>query len=104
MASADPGYVSRLLDLLDREALVERDQRGRVIALSWRKLLAAWAEEAPLERRVAQSTWLAPRGFKHLWEQLRATSLPYAITGSAAAVLAPFAPTKLASLYVERPE
>jgi hypothetical protein len=104
-ASADPGYVSRLLELLDREALVERDRRGRVVTLRWRKLLAAWAEEAPLERRAATTTWIDPRGLKHLWEQLRATSLPYAITGSAAAApLAPIAPTRLATLYVEHPD
>jgi hypothetical protein len=104
-ASADPGYVSRLLELLDREALVERDRRGRVVKLRWRKLLAAWAEEAPLERRTAMSTWIDPRGLKHLWEQLRATNLLYAITGSAAAApLAPIAPTRLATLYVEHPE
>jgi hypothetical protein len=104
-ASADPGYVSRLLELLDSEALVERDRRRRVVTLRWRKLLAAWAEEAPLERRAATTTWIDPRGLKHLWELLRATDLPYAITGSAAAApLAPIAPTRLATLYVEHPE
>lgn len=103
-ADTDPGYVSRLLGMLDREALVDRTSRGRVERVDWRKLLIRWSEEAPLESRTVASTWLAPRGHKSLWDGLRAADLRYAVTGSVvAAYLAPVAPTRLASVYVEDP-
>ncbi|MBI2569881.1 MAG: hypothetical protein HYV63_22990 [Candidatus Schekmanbacteria bacterium] len=101
-ADTDPGYVSRLLGMLDREALLDRTSRGRVERVDWRKLLLRWSEEAPLESRTDASTWFAPRGLKSLWEGLRAADFRYAATGSAvAAAIAPAAPTRLASVYVE---
>jgi hypothetical protein len=46
-AGTDPGYVSRLLGMLDREAVVDRAARGRIQRVDWRKLLLRWSEEAP---------------------------------------------------------
>jgi hypothetical protein len=104
-AGTDPGYVSRLLGMLDREAVVDRTARGRVERVDWRKLLLRWSEEAPLESRSRATTWLAPRGLKSLWDGLRGADFPYLVTGSAAAAgIAPVAPTRLASVYVEDPE
>ena len=104
-AGTDPGYVSRLLRMLDREALLDRTARGRVERVDWRKLLLRWSEEAPLESRSVASTWLAPRGLTSLWEGLRGADFDYAVTGSAAAaVIAPVAPTRLASVYVDDAE
>ncbi len=104
-ADTDPGYVSRLLGMLDREAIVDRTGRGRVERIDWRKLLLRWSEEAPLESRTTASTWLAARGLKSLWDSLRRADIPYLVTGSAVATgIAPVAPTRLASVYVEDPE
>ncbi len=104
-AGTDPGYVSRLLGMLDREAVVERDPHGRVERVDWRRLLIRWSEEAPLESRTTMSTWLAPRGLKSLWAGLRGADFPYLVTGSAVAgELAPVAPTRLASVYVDDAE
>ncbi|RLB62650.1 MAG: hypothetical protein DRI90_08615 [Deltaproteobacteria bacterium] len=104
-AGTDPGYVSRLLGMLDREALVDRTSRGRVARVDWRKVLERWAEEAPLESRCSASTWLAPRGLPSLWDSLRSADFRYRVTGSAAAArIAPVAPTRLASVYVEDAE
>lgn len=104
-ADTDPGYVSRLLGMLDREAIVDRTGRGRVARIDWRKLLLRWSEEAPLESRTTASTWLAARGLKILWDSLRGADIPHLVTGSAvAAGIAPVAPTRLASVYVEDPE
>jgi len=104
-AGTDPGYVSRLLAMLDGEAIVDRTARGRVERVDWRKLLLRWSEESPLEDRTTASTWLAPRGLKSVWDGLRAATFPYLVTGSAAAAaIAPVAPTRLASIYVEDPE
>ena len=104
-AGTDPGYVSRLLAMLDREAIVDRNTRGRVERIEWRKLLVRWSEDAPLDNRSTASTWLAPRGLGSLWEGLRGAAFSYLGTGSAAAAsIAPVAPTRLASLYVDDPE
>lgn len=104
VADTDPGYVSRLLRMLDREAIVDRSARGGVERIDWRKLLVRWSKDAPLESRSSASTWLAARGLTSLWESLRGTDISYVVTGSAAAAgIAPVAPTRLASVYVEDP-
>ena len=104
-ADTDPGYVSRLLGMLDREAIVDRTARGQVERVDWRKLLLRWSDEAPLESRTTASTWFAPRGMKGLWDGLRSAAFPYIVTGSAAAAgIAPVAPTRLASVYIEDAE
>ncbi len=104
-AGTDPGYVSRLLGMLDREAVVDRTRRGRVERVDWRKLLLRWSDEAPIESRTTASTWLAPRGLKSLLDRLRGADFPYLVTGSAvAASVAPVSPTRLVSVYVEDAE
>jgi hypothetical protein len=104
-ANTDPGYVSRLLGMLDREAIVDRTAQGRVERVDWRRLLLRWSEDAPLESRAKASTWLAPRGIKSFLEGLREAGFPYLVTGSAvAAGIAPVAPTRLVSVYVDDPE
>ena len=105
LAGADPGYVSRLLAMLDSQALIDRTPRGRVENVAWRKLLRRWAEDAPLSSRSVSTTWLAPRGLRSVLDRLRETDRPYLITGSAAATrVAPIAPTRLLSLYIDDPD
>ncbi len=103
-AGADPGYVSRLLTQLDGEALVDRTSRGRVNQVDWRGLLARWATDAPLSSRAEESTWIAPRGLKSVFERLKSVPLRYLVTGSAATShVAQVAPTRLLSVYVDDP-
>ena len=103
-AGADPGYISRLLTLLDGEALVDRTSRGRVDQVDWRGLLTRWATDAPLSSRAEEGTWIAPRGLKSVFERLKSTSLRYLVTGSAATSrVAQVAPTRLLSVYVDDP-
>ncbi len=105
IADTDPGYVSRLLKMLDREALVDRTSRGRVEHVDWQKLLLRWASDAPLTNRAVSTTWLAPRGLKTVVSGLRREWLRYLITGSEAAQkVAPITPTRLLSIYVEDPD
>ena len=101
-ANVDPGYVSRLLALLDSAALVERGARGSVSSVDWVRLLRRWAEDAPLSTRGVQASFLEPRGLSALWEKLRSVETRYAVTGTmAASRLAPVAPPRLAVIYVE---
>lgn len=102
---ADPGYVSRLLALLDREALITRPLRGPVEDVRWKDLIRRWtADYSPFAAgRVYR--FLASRGLQAFAEKLRAFDQPYALTGSmAAAVVAPVAPPRLAVCYVDDAE
>jgi hypothetical protein len=104
LADTDPGYVSRLLRMLDREAIVERTARGQVEQVHLRRLLTRWAEDAPLSSRSETTTWLAPRGLASVEERLAGADFRYLLTGSAAATrVAPVAPTRLLSVYVDDP-
>lgn len=104
LADTDPGYVSRLLKMLDSEAIVERTSRGQVEQVDWRRLLVQWSEDAPLEARAEATTWLAPRGLKTVLDRLGSADLRYLLTGSAAASrVAPVAPTRLLSVYMDDP-
>jgi hypothetical protein len=98
----DPGYVSRVLALLDREALIERRGRGQVVKVDWVRLLRRWANEAPLASRGTLATYLEPRGLTALETKLAKLETDYAITGTLAATrVAPLAPPRLATVYVE---
>lgn len=101
LTAIDAGYVSRVLSLLDREALVTRFGRGRIQTVDWPALLRRWALEAPLEARGRELTYLEPRGVSALVSRLAKSSERYAVTGSlAAAAFAPVAPARLATVWV----
>lgn len=101
-ASVDPGYASRIIALLDREALIRREGRGRIASVDWQRLLKRWAQDAPLESRGQQVTCLEPRGLGALDTKLKKLSLRYAVTGSlAAGRFAPLAPPRLAVVYTD---
>jgi hypothetical protein len=97
-----PGYVSRLLDALDRAALVERARRGRVEDADIAGLLRRWAESYDVLKSNDASFFLAPSGAKEALSRLaeRSDSAPVAITGSFAALrLAPVAAPALLIAY-----
>lgn len=105
LADTDPGYVSRLLKSLDNEAIVGRTSRGQVENVDWRRLLSQWAEDAPLSDRAQATTWIAPRGLKNALDRIGSVEFRYALTGSAVASrVAPVAPTRVLSVYVDDPE
>jgi hypothetical protein len=99
-AGIDAGYASRLVDFLDREALITRDPRGAIAASRWQDLIRRWAQAySPLERE--RVIWyLAPRGLPAILNRLKNLSARYAISGSwAASQLAPVAATRLILCY-----
>lgn len=101
LTKIDAGYVSRVLSLLDSEALITRGRRGRIESVDWSALLRRWAKDAPLDSRGNVDTFLEPRGLSTLQARLSKFDAPYAITGSLAAVtLAPLAPARFATLWV----
>lgn len=99
----NPGYVSRLLEALTREALVTRDRRGRVSEVDWQHLIRRWAQDYVLVGGDRSASYLAPRGTQVVLDRLRASSLRYAVTGSfAAATMAAVAPSRLLTIYVDQ--
>lgn len=103
-AGVDPGYASRIVDFLDREALVTRTPRGPITAVDWRALLSRWSLEYSPFRRQGATMYLAARGIRAVTERLTQLKVRYAVTGSwAAAEVAPVAPPRLLTLYVDRP-
>lgn len=98
----DAGYVSRVLALLEKEALITRVDRGRTESVDWPSLLRRWANDAPLETRGTISKFLEPRGLSILLDRLTNSTDRYAVTGSlAAAAIAPIAPPRLAIIWMD---
>lgn len=104
VAELAPGYVSRLLDTLDDEALIERSARGRVESVDVRRLLARWAETYDVLRANKAATYLAPGGASRTLQRLGEIGQAIAVTGSFAAVrLAPVAGPALLAAYCDDP-
>jgi hypothetical protein len=97
----NPGYVSRLLALLNRETLIDRDKGGGIERVDWPALLRRWAEDAPLSSRGESTSFIDPRGIANAAQKLAKARFQYAITGSAAANRwAPVAPARTLIAYV----
>lgn len=103
-AGIDPGYASRVVYFLNREALVARTTRGPVTSIDWPALLRRWSQDySPFQRQRA-AMYLAPRGISPVIEKLKSATARFAVSGSwAAAQLAPVAPPRLLLVYVDKP-
>lgn len=101
LTKVDAGYVSRVLALLDKEALVTRVGHGRMESVDWPGLLRYCAQQAPLESRGEARTYLEPRGLSTLVGRLVKSDERYALTGGLASEgFAPTAPVRLATVWV----
>jgi hypothetical protein len=101
LTKINAGYVSRVLELLDQQALVTRVGHGKLQSVDWPALLRRWAKEAPLETRGRVQTYLEPRGLSALLARLAKSEERYVVTGGlAAAAAAPTAPTRLGTIWV----
>lgn len=98
--------VSRVFDLLDREAIVNRDSpRGRILSVNWEQLLRRWTQDYNFTKSNQMSTYLEPRGTQETLRNLLKSDFEYAITGSFAAIkYAPIAQSKLLTIYTTEPE
>ncbi len=96
-----PASVSRVVELLDREAIVEREARGPIESLDWPALLRRWVQDYAFTKSNRTETFLEPRGTNALLGRLRGFDAQYAATGPlAVAQLAAVAPARLAQVYV----
>ena len=102
-AGVDPGYASRVVDFLNREALVTRTARGPITGVDWQALLRRWSQEYSPFRRGGATMYLAARGISAAVEKFKNIRRGFAITGSwVAAQVAPVAPPRLLLVYVDK--
>lgn len=102
-AGASTGATYRVVEFLEEEGLIERRRYGPISDVRWRKLLMRWSEDYGFAQSNTVQTFLEPRGLTALTERLaqRGGDLDYVVTGSLAAErVAPYAPARLATLYV----
>jgi hypothetical protein len=101
-ANTDPGYVSRVFNLLEREDLIQRETRGPVTSVDWQALIRRWTEDYSLFGSNRTGSYLEPRGLNSLLRKLSNPDFRYAITGSlGSASTAPVAPARLAVIFVD---
>ena len=99
-----PGYVSRLLESLDDEALIERTKRGQVASTDIPAILRRWTENYDVFKTNRSQSFVAPQGPAVLLRRLTDNS-NIAVTGSFAAVrLAPVAGPALLVAYARDTE
>lgn len=100
---ASTGSVYRILEFLDSEDLIARDLDGRWLVNDWSPLLRRWSVDYQLSNASRVSRWIAVRGIDEFVDTLRRNDAGnYVVTGSvAAAAWAPYAPARLASVYVD---
>jgi hypothetical protein len=102
-AGVDPGYASRVVEFLNREALLTRTERGPLTSVEWPDLLRRWSQEYSPFRRGGATMYLAPRGIPAVLERLKRATIRAVVTGSwAANQIAPVAPARLLLVYVDR--
>jgi hypothetical protein len=104
-----PGYVSRLLDTLDREALIERAPRGPVESVDVAGIIRRWASSYDVFATNEALALIAPSGPGAFLESVRRPEPPeppLVITGSfaAAEMMVPIAAPALLLAYCERPQ
>jgi len=69
-AGVTAGYVSRLLEMLDREAIIERNPRGAVERVDWRELLKRRAEDYGVFTSNAITRYVCPNGANYALEKI----------------------------------
>ncbi len=104
-SGASTGATYRVVDFLEEESLLERSARGPVRDVRWRRLIERWSQDYGFGRSNTVSAYLQPRGLSAVVSGLtESPQLRYVITGSLAAQrYAPYAPARLAMVYVDDP-
>lgn len=105
-SEASTGSVYRVVEFLEAEALVVRDENRLITVPDWAALLRRWSKDYEFLRTNIVTQWIAPRGLDALLGAIRRSQVrDYAVTGSvAAATWAAYAPTRSAMVYTVDPE
>ena len=104
-SGASLGSTARMVDLLEREALLQRDEKKTIVAVDWQALLRRWSEDYSFQGSNDLRAGFEPRGIDRALQRLTASSAAYAITGSLSAVrVSEIAEPRLAMIFAEDPE
>ena len=97
-----PASISRVAELLERDAIIERaGPRGAIVSVDWKRLLRRWAVDYDFSSSNRMIPCLEPRGLPRLFQKLREAEFDYAVTGSFAGNrYAALAEPRLATVYV----
>jgi hypothetical protein len=82
LSGASLGSTHRTVDFLDKEALIQRGQRGAIVAVNWVDLLLRWSEDYSFQGSNQVHAALEPRGLERVLEKLRDATVEYAVTGA----------------------
>lgn len=99
------GAAYRMVDHLEREALIERTPRGPIVRVDWRTLLERWADDYR-DKAPPLGGYLEPRTLGSLLERLPGVDHPsYVVTASSAVgyVTELFAPLTVVTLLTDDP-
>jgi hypothetical protein len=98
-ASSTPlGTVSRVVSLLEEEALLTRDEKKVITSVDWSALIARWVRDYSVTESNGVRSYLEPRGLAALGPKMAKLGR-YAVTGSLAGP--GIAPARLAMIYVD---
>lgn len=87
-AVVNAGYVSRVLEALDEQAIIRRGRRGEVVDVEWARLLEARARNYGLLSSNSADTYVTQMSFDAILERLRQRPGDFGevvVTGSVAA-------------------
>lgn len=102
-SAVSTGATYRVLEYLQDEDLVEKNDLARYRTKAWRPLIEAWSKDYGFQKSNRTVSFIDPRGISNLSNIARSTeSFQWAVTGSvAASEWAPYAPARAAFIYVE---
>lgn len=103
VSGASTGATYRVIEYLEREGLVERDESGVARVTDWRRLLRTWSADYGLVKNSRITRWIATRGIPGLLDRVARSQseVRYALTGTLAAMeWAEYAPATLVMAYV----
>ena len=101
-AGLSPATLSRVIELLEREALLARDARGRVTEVDWAGCIRRWSKDHTFTKSNVVTELVAPRGLDDVIAKLKKAKWQYAVTGSIAAQpRSPIAPVRQAMIYTD---
>ena len=100
-----PASISRVAELLERDAIIERaGPRGAIMSVNWQRLLRRWTVDYDFSTANRMIPCLEPRGLATLLGKLSDADFSYAVTGSFAANrYAPLVEPRLTIIYAADP-
>ncbi len=101
-AGVSPASASRVLALLERDALIERDNNDCVNRVRKADLIRRWVQDYSVLKSNIAENFLEPRGIAALLTKLKAAKFNYAVTGPlAASFISSAAPPRIVTIYVD---